>query len=750
MDDLNEKILEGLSDNQSKAVTHDLKPLLVIAGPGSGKTRVMAHRIPWIVNNFQINPNQILAVTFTNKAAKELMARANRFLPNYMAPLVKTFHGFSSYFLRIEGFFAGLDQSFSIYDDTDQIRIIKNIFDELDLNPRKINPKVIAAEISKAKNKGFSPNSLKNKNSSYFDEIVSRIYSRYQEIIDQSNACDFDDLLMKTKMILIENEDIKEKWASKYKQVIIDEFQDTNPLQFEISNLLTNSQKSISVVGDPDQSIYSWRHAVPTNLLEFQKQYKECLVVNLDESYRSTQQILDAADSIISNNSNRFKRKLWTKKKNGSLINFNFYNDEEEESLSVASKISKQIKNGISSNEIAIIYRVNAQSRVFEVALNSLGLKYRLVGGVRFYDRKEIKDILAYCKLLVNPNDDNAFERIVNCPPRGIGNKTLQVIRNSKIDENLSFINYLKKYINNEDFSLLSKRATTALKDFIIIYNKLLKQTEIQEPFELINSIITLTSYDDYLRNDEDGSERLENINELKSSAEEFSVNVDKNPKESLIEFIETASLNTNLDNMNESFEAVTLITLHQAKGLEYEKVFIVGMEEGLLPHSRSLESEDEIEEERRLCYVGITRAKNELYLSASSRRRFQGVYGNAIKSRFLEEIPKDVILTNSGRNFSQNKTHWKSNYIKQNIITEDDFDDNIDQPEININKGDKVSHKTFGEGILISYKPLFMDIELTVKFEEPTGMKKIMKNKAPIKITKSSEESSPEDYYGI
>tara|TARA_B100000482_G_scaffold182233_1_gene156058 strand:+ start:749 stop:3001 length:2253 start_codon:yes stop_codon:yes gene_type:complete len=750
MDDLNEKILEGLSDNQSKAVTHDLKPLLVIAGPGSGKTRVMAHRIPWIVNNFQINPNQILAVTFTNKAAKELMARANRFLPNYMAPLVKTFHGFSSYFLRIEGFFAGLDQSFSIYDDTDQIRIIKNIFDELDLNPRKINPKVIAAEISKAKNKGFSPNSLKNKNSSYFDEIVSRIYSRYQEIIDQSNACDFDDLLMKTKMILVENEDIKEKWASKYKQVIIDEFQDTNPLQFEISNLLTNSQKSISVVGDPDQSIYSWRHAVPTNLLEFQKQYKECLVVNLDESYRSTQQILDAADSIISNNSNRFKRKLWTKKKNGSLINFNFYNDEEEESLSVASKISKQIKNGISSNEIAIIYRVNAQSRVFEVALNSLGLKYRLVGGVRFYDRKEIKDILAYCKLLVNPNDDNAFERIVNCPPRGIGNKTLQVIRNSKIDENLSFINYLKKYINNEDFSLLSKRATTALKDFIIIYNKLLKQTEIQEPFELINSIITLTSYDDYLRNDEDGSERLENINELKSSAEEFSVNVDKNPTESLIEFIETASLNTNLDNMNESFEAVTLITLHQAKGLEYEKVFIVGMEEGLLPHSRSLESEDEIEEERRLCYVGITRAKNELYLSASSRRRFQGVYGNAIKSRFLEEIPKDVILTNSGRNFSQNKTHWKSNYIKQNIITEDDFDDNIDQPEININKGDKVSHKTFGEGILISYKPLFMDIELTVKFEEPTGMKKIMKNKAPIKITKSSEESSPEDYYGI
>jgi len=750
MDDLNEKILEGLSENQSKAVTHDLKPLLVIAGPGSGKTRVMAHRIPWIVNNFQINPNQILAVTFTNKAAKELMARANRFLPNYMAPLVKTFHGFSSYFLRMEGFFAGLDQSFSIYDDTDQIRIIKNIFDELDLNPRKINPKIIAAEISKAKNKGFSPNNLKNKNSSYFDEIVSRIYSRYQEIIDQSNACDFDDLLMKTKMILVENDDIREKWASRYKQVIIDEFQDTNPLQFEISNLLTNSQKSISVVGDPDQSIYSWRHAVPTNLLEFQKQYKECLVVNLDESYRSTQQILDAADSIISNNSNRFKRKLWTKKKNGSLINFNFYNDEEEESLSVASKISKQIKNGISSNEIAIIYRVNAQSRVFEVALNSLGLKYRLVGGVRFYDRKEIKDILAYCKLLVNPNDDNAFERIVNCPPRGIGNKTLQVIRNSKIDENLSFINYLKKYINNEDFSLLSKRATKALRDFIIIYNKLMKQTEIQEPFDLINSIITLTSYDDYLRNDEDGSERLENINELKSSAEEFSANIDKNPKESLIEFIETASLNTNLDNVNESFEAVTLITLHQAKGLEYEKVYIVGMEEGLLPHSRSLESEDEIEEERRLCYVGITRAKNELYLSASSRRRFQGVYGNAIKSRFLEEIPKDVILTNSGRNFSHNKTHWKSNYIKQNTITEDEFSDNIDQPEININEGDKVSHKSFGEGILISYKPLFMDIELTVKFEEPTGMKKIMKNKAPIKITKSTEESSPEDYYGI
>ena len=449
MADLNSKILDGLSDNQKNAVMHPLKPLLVIAGPGSGKTRVMAHRIPWLVNNFNIKPYEILAVTFTNKAAKELMQRANKYLPDYLNPLVKTFHGFCSYFLRIEGHFAGLDQSFSIYDDVDQLKIIKNIYEELDINPKKINPRIISSEISKAKNLGLNPISFKNKASTYLDEIVSRIYLRYQEIIDQANACDFDDLLMKTKNVLIDNEDLRDKWSSKYKQVIIDEFQDTNPLQFEISNLITNEEKSISVVGDPDQSIYSWRHAVPTNLLEFKKNYKECLVVNLDESYRSTQQILDAADSIISNNSNRFKRKLWTKKTNGSLIDFDFYTDEEDEAISVASKISKQIKEGRSPNEIAIIYRVNAQSRVFEVGLNSLGLRYKLVGGVRFYDRKEVKDILAYCKLLLNPNDDNAFERIINYPPRGIGNKTIQDLRIAKNQENLSFISFLNKYLEN-------------------------------------------------------------------------------------------------------------------------------------------------------------------------------------------------------------------------------------------------------------------------------------------------------------
>ena len=755
MDDLNSKILLDLSDNQKKAVTHPLKPLLVIAGPGSGKTRVMAHRIPWLVNNYNIKPYEILAVTFTNKAAKELMDRANKYLPDYLNPLVKTFHGFCSYFLRIEGHFAGLDQSFSIYDDVDQLKIIKNIYEELDINPKKINPRIISSEISKAKNQGLNPISFKNKASSYLDEIVSRIYLRYQEIIDQANACDFDDLLMKTKNILIDNKDLRDKWSNKYKQVIIDEFQDTNPLQFEISNLITSEEKSISVVGDPDQSIYSWRHAVPTNLMEFKKSYKECLVVNLDESYRSTQQILDAADSIISNNSNRFKRKLWTKKINGSLIDFDFYTDEEDEAISIASKISKQINEGKSPNEIAIIYRVNAQSRVFEVGLNSLGLRYKLVGGVRFYDRKEVKDILAYCKILLNPNDDNAFERIINYPPRGIGNKTIQNLRIAKNKENLSFISFLNNYLEKESFDIVSKRGTLALKDFMIIYKKLLDQSIIQQPHDLINLISTLTGYDNYLKNDEDGVERLENINELRSSAEEFTINSDKKPVESLIEFIETASLNTNIDNVDDSYEAITLITLHQAKGLEYENVFIVGLEEGLLPHSRSLESEEEIEEERRLCYVGITRAKENLFLSCSRRRRFQGVYGNAIKSRFLDEIPKHVLKSELKKKMKQN-FHWKSNLeTKNNLKTKSNYstyvlDETIDNIKLDFSDGDKITHKHFGEGTLISHRILSSDIELSIKFKSPYGLKKIMKNRAPISITSFSQNLNPEDYYGI
>jgi len=744
MADLNNKILEGLSEKQQAAVTHPLKPLLIVAGPGSGKTRVMSHRIPWIVNNFNVNPYEILAVTFTNKAAKELMNRTSVFLPDTSNAVVKTFHGFASFFLRIEGHFDGLDRAFSIYDDTDQLRVIKNIFEELDLNVKKNNPKVVISEISKSKNLDITPSLYSKKANSYFEEIVSRVYDRYDEILSNSNSCDFDDLLLKTKNILLNNIDVRDKWARKYKQVIIDEFQDTNPLQFQISNLLTNEEKSISVVGDPDQSIYSWRHAVPTNILEFKKSYKDCLVVNLDESYRSTQPILEAADSIISNNSNRFKRKLWTKNKDGNLIKYDSYSDEEEEAVSVSSQISKITKTKDSPNDCAIMYRVNAQSRVFEVALNSLGLKYRLIGGVRFYDRKEIKDILAYCKILINPNDDSAFERIINCPPRGIGLRTLNKISLKKNITNQSYINFIEDCLNKDD-EFLPKRSLESIKEFMNIYKKLVTQLSIQEPHDLINTIISLTNYDDHLKNDEDGVERLENINELKYSAEEFSSATSSDNNESLIEFIENSSLNSNVDSINEEEESITLITLHQAKGLEYKNVFIVGMEEGLLPHSRSMESEDELEEERRLCYVGITRAKENLFLSSSNRRRFQGIYDNAIQSRFLDEIPSKILIKKS--KYKKYDDSWKKAFEKNKPQT--NFKE-TEIVEVDFSLGDKVTHTHFGTGKLISYRVLANDIELAIKFNSPYGMKKILKEKAPITISSPEETKDLEDYYGI
>ena len=744
MADLNHKILDGLSEKQQTAVTHPLKPLLIVAGPGSGKTRVMSHRIPWIVNNFNVNPYEILAVTFTNKAAKELMDRTRVFLPNTSNAVVKTFHGFASYFLRIEGHFDGLDRAFSIYDDTDQLRVIKNIFEELDLNVKKNNPKVVISEISKSKNLDITPSLYSKKANSYFEEIVSRVYLRYNEILSNSNSCDFDDLLLKTKNILLDNIDVRDKWSNKYKQVIIDEFQDTNPLQFQISNLLTNNEKSISVVGDPDQSIYSWRHAVPTNILEFKKSYKDCLVVNLDESYRSTQPILEAADSIISNNSNRFKRKLWTKNKDGNLIKYNSYSDEEEEAVSVASQLSKLTETNDSANDCAIMYRVNAQSRVFEVALNSLGLKYRLIGGVRFYDRKEIKDILAYCKILINPNDDSAFERIINCPPRGIGLRTVNKISLEKNITNKSYISFIEDCMNNEN-EFLPKRSLDAIREFMNLYKKLITQLSIQEPHELINTIISITNYDDYLKNDEDGVERLENINELKYSAEEFSASSDSDNSEALIEFIENSSLNSNVDSINEDEESITLITLHQAKGLEYKNVFIVGMEEGLLPHSRSMESEEELEEERRLCYVGITRAKENLFLSSSNRRRFQGIYDNAIQSRFLDEIPSKNLIKKS--KYKKYDESWKKTFEKKQ--NQSNFKD-TEIVEVDFSLGDKVTHTHFGTGKLISYRVLANDIELAIRFNSPYGMKKILKEKAPITISSPEETKDLEDYYGI
>ena len=767
MKKVDSKILKGLSENQISAVTHPLSPLLVIAGPGSGKTRVMAHRIPWLIQNYDLNPSNILAVTFTNKAAKELLNRTNIFINSSIKPLVKTFHGFASYFLRIEGNIIGLDQNFSIYDDDDQNKIIKNIFQELDIDPKKINVRIVNSEISRAKNNNLTPEKFASENSSYLDEIVSRVYTRYQETIENSNACDFDDLLMKTRNILSENNDIQSKWSDRFDQIIIDEFQDTNPLQFQISNLLIGENKSISVVGDPDQSIYSWRYANPTNLKEFEKQFKNCKVVNLDESYRSTQQILNAADSVIRKNTERFQRKLWTKKQNGSLIESNVYSDEESESLEIAYLISKQIKNGLSANEIAIMYRVNAQSRSFEVALSSLGLRYRLVGGVRFYDRREIKDILGYCKLILNPNDNSAFERVINIPSRGIGNKTLSILKNAAQIKNVSLLAFLLSYFseenndikNKQSKNLFSARATQSFMTFIDIYINLCEGAKTLDPNNLISLILDTTDYAEYIKNDEDGTERLENIYELRSSAEEFSDSFSLDPNQNLIEFIEAASLNTNLEKLDDEFESITLITLHQAKGLEFQNVYMVGMEEGLLPHSKSLEMPEELEEERRLCYVGITRAKENLFLSYSKRRRFRGIYDNALKSRFLEDIPTEIINENNNYLYRNEMTRKVTNQNKSESSLK--FGEQLDELARKISAksdnafsiGDRIDHEKYGSGIILDYKNLYKDVEITVKFKEPYGTKKIMNSRAPIKITtvKQSEDfENPEDYYGI
>ena len=413
---------------------------------------------------------------------------------------------------------------------------------------------------------------------------------------------------------------------------------------------------------------------------------KNCKVVNLDESYRSTQQILNAADSVIRKNTERFQRKLWTKKQNGSLIESNVYSDEESESLEISYLISKQIKNGLSANEIAIMYRVNAQSRSFEVALSSLGLRYRLVGGVRFYDRREIKDILGYCKLILNPNDNSAFERVINIPSRGIGNKTLSILKNAAQIKNISLLAFLLSYFseenndikNKQSKNLFSARATQSFMTFIDIYINLCEGAKTLDPNNLISLILDTTDYAEYIKNDEDGTERLENIYELRSSAEEFSDSFSLDPNQNLIEFIEAASLNTNLEKLDDEFESITLITLHQAKGLEFQNVYMVGMEEGLLPQSNSLEMPEQLDELAR------------------------------------------KISAKSGNAFSV---------------------------------GDRVDHEKYGSGIILDYKNLYKDVEITVKFKEPYGTKKIMKSRAPIKITtvKQSEDfENPEDYYGL
>lgn len=631
-------IVEGLNPAQADAVRMTHGPLLILAGAGSGKTKTLTHRIGNLIANEGVWPEEILAVTFTNKAAREMRDRLAGLLGQSNSrgfmPWMGTFHGICVRLLRIDGGMIGVPHNFVIYDEDDRRGLIKQAMKTLGINDKQIKPSVVSSTISTAKNQLLGPDDYAASASYPFQKSVAKIYAAYEKARLEACALDFDDLLLEVVRLFRESPETRQKWSSKFKHILIDEYQDTNAAQYAIVKSLVGLDKNICVVGDDWQSIYSWRGADYTNILNFERDFPGATVVKLEQNYRSTEAILEAAQNVITKNHTRTDKKLWTDVKGGAPVEVQASYDENEEAFTVASRIGTQISIGARRpNDFAVLYRTNAQSYTMERALLQARIPYQIVGGVRFYDRAEVKDVVAYLRLLYQPNDRMSFSRIVNVPTRGIGTTSLEKFLIWQANSGMDILAALS---NVGETSTLTPRAKTALGALgttlrslqILIAND-------ATPSEIIEQLIQRTGYEAYLRDGSPkGEEKLENLGSLVSDASLFA---------SVPDFLEEVALMSSADTETKE-AAVTLMTLHAAKGLEFPVVFIVGMEEGIFPHSRVFESKPEdLEEERRLCYVGMTRAREELYLSYASSRSVFGQRSYNPPSRFLSDMGPGV-----------------------------------------------------------------------------------------------------------
>lgn len=768
-------ILAGLNPGQLAAASHAGGPLLIVAGPGSGKTRVMAHRVAYLIGHENVPPWRILAVTFTNKAARELKERCEKLASGSAGQLqVFTFHGFCARVLRQDGEFLGLKPEFTIYDVDDQTRTMKRILEDLQVDTKQTTPSSVLNRISDAKNRMMSPEMFAERTDTYKDEVVARAYSRYQAALFNANAVDFDDLLLKVFTLLNEHPDVLVKWQDRYRYFLIDEFQDTNPLQFEVARLLASRERNICVVGDPDQSIYSWRHADPTNLHEFLRVWPDAKVVTLDQSYRSSQTILAAADAVISKNSGRLEKNLWTENGKGMPVALAEAYDEDEEARLVLDEAQRLVeKEGIPRREIAVMYRINAQSRAMEVACNRQGVPYRLVGGVKFYERAEVRDVLAYLRLVSNPADAAALDRIINTPSRGISERTVAELRRTSIVNNLTMLEAV--FASQDEAGAgrgplnmdLPARALKAVGMFGDLMKRLIEQSLVLQPTELIDLALDRTGYLTLLKDDQEkGEERTENVRELRGTAEQFTESQGgADPRENLASFLENVALVSDVDGMDRpgrrrvgvdpttsvlspsdgeisKSDPITLITLHQAKGLEFDAVFIVGMEEGLLPHSRSLEDPAQLQEERRICYVGMTRARKRLYLLNAFQRSFRGSRMASSPSRFLAEIPGALVSRRVVRNMGR-----QGNVLPDPVAVKHAASipapKVMSKPKLALASGDRVRHAMFGDGVVVSAREVRDDIEATVAFAGK-GVKKLLLSFAPLEKVSVVKRDDP------
>ncbi|HRC77208.1 MAG TPA: UvrD-helicase domain-containing protein [Kouleothrix sp.] len=655
-------LLVSLNPMQQQAVQALTGPVLVLAGPGSGKTRVLTHRIAFLIGQAGIDPFNILAVTFTNKAAREMKERLDTLLGagKAAALTVGTFHSICARFLRRDIVHLGRERDFAIYDSDDQQRLMKRVLKDENLDEKKFPPRAIHAAISRAKNEFIDADEYGRLGRSYYDEVVTRCFKRYQLLLRESNALDFDDLLVETVRLFERHPQVLEKYQDRYLYLLADEYQDTNRVQYLLLKQLAAKRRNIFVVGDEDQSVYAFRGADVRNIRMFEDDYPEAQVVLLEQNYRSTQSILDVAQAVIQGGEKRkHAKRIWTENDRGALVQIREGYDQDDEGQSVASEIARLLAGSeYRPRDIAIMYRTNAQSRAVEEALIARGLPYQLVGGTRFYERKEIKDALAYLRLAYNPNDSIGFSRVLNWPGRGIGERTEDEL--NRWAASLSVPNYVALQLLAEESqaddaalsppdlpaarSPFNARTKTALLGFLRLIDELIEQRAKGSLGELMDFLFGRVGFHEALlreHGEDEGAERWSNVIELRNAGENY-VNL---PRENQLPvFLEEVALVSDIDQVKEERDTVTCITLHQAKGLEFPVVFLVGLEEGLLPHSRSLDDKDALEEERRLFYVGATRAKQRLYLLYAFRRATYGRASLAQPSRFLADIPKQLV----------------------------------------------------------------------------------------------------------
>ncbi len=711
-------ILAGLNPAQREAVEITQGPLLILAGPGSGKTRVITHRVAYLIKVCGVSPHRIMAVTFTNKAAREMEARLQHLVSDSAGDLtLGTFHAICARILRRDGKAMGVDPRFVIYDDEDQLSLIKRGIQEIGFDPKQYAPRAIASAISAAKSRMLTPQDCVQHSRSYFDEVVQRVYERYQQLLTGSNALDFDDLLMKAVQLFRSSPEVLSGYQSRYLHVQVDEFQDTNLTQYELVKLLSGRHRNICVVGDPDQSIYSWRFADPSNILSFERSYPEAKVVLLEQNYRSTKKILEMASCVISANQRRKPKELWTDNEPGELTTVVEAYTEQEEARFVVREVESLVERGEASlNDCAVMYRTNAQSRALEEAFVRSGTPYKLVAGTRFYERREIKDIIAYLRLIQNPHDSVSLLRMINVPGRGIGRQTQGRLSGWARSNGISEYKALQLVTGQGgEKPSFSPHISRALATFLNLIEEFITRSRELNLVDLLELVVESSGYREYILGGMDGEERWENILELRTVAQQYR---DLTPAEGLTAFLEGVALVSDVDGLDENMAGVTLITLHQAKGLEFPVVFIVGMEDGILPHFRSFDDPAQMEEERRLCYVGITRAKKKLYLVRAFRRSLMGSSTANRPSRFLEDIPRHLI---SGGDWWQGEESQVAGAV-------DSCDETAEHgfvvPELNT--GDRVHHTQFGEGVVVSCQPVKDDSEVVVAFRGG-GVKKLL-----------------------